>query len=117
MATEQHQRYCQMMEPLTAGGEIQHQAEVGRQAGTDGDHPDWSPASPGQVANTTMDFASGLDQTNPWGGECPADQALDLGPAGHVTLPFSTWCSSFQLIGKLVLAVAVLGAAFIVFKS
>ena len=116
IAQDQHQRNCEFFEPATAGGDLATQAATGAQAVADGDHPSWSPSTAANVASSTIDFASQIDQTNPFGSSCPVDQVLALGaPFGSVTLPFSTWCPSLQLIGQVVLGVCLLAAAFIVF--
>jgi hypothetical protein len=115
MAKEQHQRYCQLMEPQTAGGDLQAQFVRGHQAAQDGDHPSWSPSTPGQESSSTLDFAGGIHQDKQWGSTCPADKVLTLAVVGPVTIPFSQLCSSLQMLGKLLIAVTFLGCAFIVF--
>ena len=115
IAMEQHQRDCMLFQPETQGGDLGDEAARGAQAKADGDVPSWSPANPANVSSTTMDFDSQIDQTNPFDSSCPADQVLALGaPFGSVTLPFSSWCPSLQLIGQLVLGVCLFAAAFIV---
>lgn len=116
IAQDQHQRNCELFEPSTQGGDLADEAARGAQAKADGDNPSWSPANAANVASTAIDFSTQIDQTNPFDSSCPVDQVLALGGQfGSVTLPFSTWCGSLQLIGKLVLGVCLLAAAFITF--
>ena len=117
MAQDQHTRFCQLMEPATAGGDLSTQSSKGQQAFSDGDHPSWSPSTPGNETSVTVDLSSQLDATNPFGGSCPSDQAFSLGNGQSVTIAFSQFCTSFVLVGNLILAVAYLAAAFIVFKT
>jgi len=61
-------------------------------------------------------LSSQLDQTNPYSSSCIADQSFQV--AGQtVTLAWSNFCSALQMVGKAVLAFALLGAVFIVFKG
>lgn len=117
IAQDQHQRNCQLFEPSTTGGDGAVQAQRGAQAVADGDHPSWSPSTPGNESSTTIDFSSQIDATNPFGSSCPADQVLPLVGAASVTIPFSSFCGSLQLAGALILGVAWLAAAGIVFKN
>jgi hypothetical protein len=82
----------------------------------DGDTPSWSPANPVNQSTSVIDFGGQLDQTNPYGETCPADQTFAV-MGQTLTLSWSTMCGALALVGKAVLAFAFMGAAFIVFKS
>lgn len=71
-----------------------------------GDHPANSPA--------TSAFSANLDQTNPYGSECPADMPLDV-MGQSFSIPLSHACGSFRFMGQIVVAFSLFAAAFIVF--
>jgi len=71
----------------------------------------------GSVDAKSISFSSVIDQSNSiGGGSCPSDTVIPV--AGHsFTIPFSKLCGSLQLLGNLVVAFAMLAAAFIVFRN
>lgn len=62
---------------------------------------------------TDIDVGS-LNQTNPWGSGCPADRTLTTFMGEPIVVPLSSACSSFQLMGNLLVGLAMLAGAFIV---
>ena len=117
IAQEQHARACQFFDPASQGGQVATDAQTLATARTDGDVPSWSPAHPSNAVVTQGDFATQIDQTNPYGGTCPADKVISLDSGSSVTIPLSNWCGPMQMLGRLVVAVSLLAAAFIVFKG
>lgn len=61
-----------------------------------------------------LDVSSALSSTGFLSGTCPADIPMDLGDWGTITIPLSTYCWVFELIGVAVMACAWIGAAKIV---
>ncbi|MDP9123067.1 MAG: hypothetical protein M3N82_00430, partial [Pseudomonadota bacterium] len=117
IAKEQHIRACQVFEPLTAGGEIQTDAQRGEQARADGLHPPGSPTDPAQASETVMNWQTQIDETNPFASECPGDYPLGSFAGKVLALPLSSYCSQFQLIGKFVLAITTVACLAIIFKG
>ena len=71
-----------------------------------GDHPGNSPEQNAFTAN--------IDQSNPFGSECPADIPLDV-MGQSVSIPLSHACDSLKFMGQVAVAFAMCAAAFIVF--
>lgn len=83
---------------------------AGQAAMSGGDRPGDHPGnSPEQSA-----FSANIDQSNPFGSECPADIPLDV-MGQTVAIPLSHACDSLKFMGQVAVAFAMLGAAFIVF--
>lgn len=55
-----------------------------------------------------------LNQSNPWGSSCPADRTLTTFMGEAIVVPLSSACSSFQMMGNLLVGLAMLAGAFIV---
>jgi hypothetical protein len=77
-------------------------------AGEESEHP--------YKSKTSTDIGS-FDKANPWSASCPADVAI----GGHgivqgFSIPLSSYCSVFQMIGNLMVAVTALGAAVFVVR-
>lgn len=65
--------------------------------------------------NSVTDVDVGmLNQTNPWGAGCPADKVLTTFMGNTITVPLSSACSSFQMMGNVLVGLALLSGAFIV---
>lgn len=71
-----------------------------------GDHPGNTPEQNAFTAN--------IDQSNPFGSECPADIPLDV-MGQSVSIPLSHACDSLKFMGQVAVAFAMCAAAFIVF--
>jgi hypothetical protein len=71
-----------------------------------GDHPGNTPEQNAFTAN--------IDQSNPFGSECPADIPLDV-MGQTVSIPLSHACDSLKFMGQVAVAFAMCAAAFIVF--
>jgi hypothetical protein len=71
-----------------------------------GDHPGNTPEQNAFTAN--------IDQTNPFGSECPADISLDV-MGQSVAIPLTHACDSLKFMGQIAVAFAMCAAAFIVF--
>lgn len=71
----------------------------------------------GMNTSQVFDLASRLDSTSLFGtpGACPSDTVLSLG-IGSVTLPFASMCPQLNLVGVVMMGLAYLIAAFIVFR-
>lgn len=83
---------------------------AGNAAMSGGDRPGDHPGnSPDQSA-----FAANIDQSNPFGSECPADIPLDV-MGQTVAIPLSHACDSLKFMGQVAVAFAMCAAAFIVF--
>jgi hypothetical protein len=117
IAKEQHMRNCSFYDPASQGGDAANDVSRLQTARGDGDVPSWSPAAAANQSSTQLDFASGISQDHPWSTGCVSDQSLTLAGLGTVVMPWSTFCSSWQLIGKLVIAVTFLACLGIVFKQ
>lgn len=111
IAKEQHERSCSFFEPTG-----RDEGDKFTQAKSDGDMPSWSPANPANQASTSFDLSQKLDQSNPLGNACLQDESMTL-VGVPVTLPWSQFCSSMQLAGRLIVAASLLIAGFIVFKT
>jgi len=72
------------------------------------DHPGNNP--------TSSVFSANLDQSNPYSSECPADIPLDV-MGQSFSIPLTHACGSFQFMGKVVVAFALVAAAYIVFGA
>lgn len=116
IAKEQHVRNCAFFDPASVNPDAQAHVDRFSQARQDGDVPSWSPAASGAAGSTSIDFASGLSMESSWSATCPADQTLFGSGATAVVVPWSKFCDSWVLIGRLVLAVTFIGCCFIVFK-
>jgi hypothetical protein len=118
IAKEQHERNCAFYDPASQPGPMGDDAGRFTNARSDGDSPAWSPTNVANVDSATIDFASGLSTQKHFGSSCVADQVVVLLHLGRaVVIPWSSWCSQMQLIGKLVLAVSALLCVGIVFKQ
>lgn len=71
-----------------------------------GDHPGNTPEQNAFTAN--------IDQSNPFGSECPSDISLDV-MGQSVSIPLSHACDSLKFMGQVAVAFAMCAAAFIVF--
>ncbi len=91
-----------------------HWSDVGNTAINAGVHPPDHPYSTADTAS--LDFASGLNQTEYFGGGCVADMTVPLGMSS-VTIPFSRICSSLAMLGNVMVGLCALAACFIVFRS
>lgn len=58
-----------------------------------------------------------LNTTNPWGASCLADTEVAQFEGHSITIPFSKYCSVFELMGRIAVAVTLLGAGLYVFKD
>ncbi|MDP3887125.1 virulence factor TspB C-terminal domain-related protein [Hydrogenophaga sp.] len=55
-----------------------------------------------------------LNQANPWGAGCPADRVLTTFMGKAIVVPLSSACSTFQIMGNVLVGFALLAGAFIV---
>lgn len=110
MAKEQHKRNCEVYETPNQWSQL---AEAAAVAGLD--RPDGHPLK--DQPETPLSFSSGINQTDALGGGgCPSNVSVTVSTM-TVVIPWSNFCSQLQLIGNLSVAVAMLAAAFIVFKN
>lgn len=58
-----------------------------------------------------------FDQSNPWGATCLADTQVAEFEGKAITIPFSKYCSVFELMGRIAVAVTLLVAGLFVFKD
>lgn len=58
-----------------------------------------------------------LDQSNPWNSTCLADKEVAEFEGHKITIPFSKYCSIFELMGSISVAVTLLVAALYIFRD
>lgn len=63
------------------------------------------------VTTETIDIAGQIEQTAFLGGSCVSDQTISLGHYGSFTIPFSSLCGTFNILGNILVALAFIGAA------
>lgn len=71
-----------------------------------------NPALPSNAE--TVDMVGRIDSSNPIGGSCPQDRVFTVWRDATVTLPFSQLCQYLDLMGRVVVAFAFVGAARII---
>ena len=102
MAREQARRNCELMDtPTTLSG-------IGTTATTAGNLPSDHPRAAGNITSS----AFSIDQTDSLTGTCPGDMTV----AGKV-IPLSQMCGPLAMLGNVMVALAALACAFIVFRS
>lgn len=106
LAKEVHVRNCQWFKEVDP-----KLINAGNAAVSAGSRPSDHPANSANEAS--MDFASGIDQTDRLAAGCPAD--VVIGRVG--VIPLASHCAELQMLGNLAVAVCLLAAAFIVFKE
>lgn len=72
------------------------------------------PTAPGQVQ--TINLATAIDTSNALASGCIGDKVIAF-PHFSVTLPFATICPYLEMMGRIVLAFALLMAARITFSG
>lgn len=60
---------------------------------------------------STLNVSGQISQQTFLGGSCVTDLAIDLGSHGTFNIPFSQLCSTFEIMGNILVAIAMLGAA------
>lgn len=63
------------------------------------------------VTSETVNIAGQIEQTAFLGAGCVSDQTVSLGQYGSFTIPFSSLCSTFNILGNILVALAFIGAA------
>lgn len=58
-----------------------------------------------------------FDQSNPWGATCLADTQVAEFEGKSITIPFSKYCSVFELMGRIAVAATLLAAGLFVFRD
>ena len=118
IAKDQHERNCAFFEPGAAPGASKDASDRFNQAVQDGDTPSWSPAASGAQSSAPLDMTTDISTTKHWGGGCVEDQVVVLTVLHRaVVIPWSSWCTQMQMIGKLLIAVTTLVCVGIVFKN
>ena len=84
--------------------------QAGNTALSGGDRP---AGHPGNNPSSSL-FTANLDQTNPYGSTCPADIPLNV-MGNVVSIPLSSACDTFRLMGQVAVAFTLLAAAFVIF--
>jgi hypothetical protein len=107
IAREQHIKNCILFTTETT------LSQLGNTSANNQATPEGHPRAPGNITSTSLSFASVIDQSDAIGGGCPAD--VPIGSIG--VIPFSQLCGDLQMLGALLVGLAMLAAAFIVFRS
>ncbi|MEK6668179.1 MAG: virulence factor TspB C-terminal domain-related protein [Pseudomonadota bacterium] len=84
--------------------------QAGNTALSGGDRP---AGHPGNNPSSSL-FTANLDQTNPYGSTCPGDIPLNV-MGNVVSIPLSSACDTFRLMGQVAVAFTLLAAAFVIF--
>jgi hypothetical protein len=58
-----------------------------------------------------------FDQSNPWASSCPGDYTISLVGVSSITVPLSSACSIFQMLGSLLVGLTLLGSAMFVIRG
>jgi hypothetical protein len=66
---------------------------------------------------TTIDFSTGFNKTNPYSSGCPGDHVIQLGGnLGQMTIPLSSYCGIFEMMGSILVAFTSLACALWVIR-
>lgn len=111
LAQEVIKRNCQWYDDE---GKTKRQQDTGNAAMAAGNQPDWHPAKHAEETS----LAGSISQVDLLGGgSCPSDQVVN-GPFGQtLVVPFSRICDPASILGNALVGVAMLIAAFIMFRN
>lgn len=103
MAQEQHKRNCTMFDTQTTLSQLGDQVAAGND-------PQKS-TFPNESANVqVVNLGTQIDTSNPLVASCLSDKVIAF-PHFSVTLPFSTICPYLEMMGRIVIAFALMMAA------
>jgi len=115
MAQEQKRRMCELMDTQTP------LSQKGLNATTAGDQPGDHPGAPANRGSGVIDFGSSIDQSNPWGDGCLADQTIPINVLGvnqSVVIPWgSTLCEPMVWMGRIAVALTMILCARLLIRS
>jgi hypothetical protein len=112
IAKKQHESSCDFKKQFEGTGTFF--SDKGTEAANGQDKPEGHPGA--NLEASTFSLSNLLDQSDGLGGGCPSDSVVSVGGA-TVVIPWSQTCGALQAVGALAVAVSLLAAAMIVFRS
>jgi hypothetical protein len=108
IAQEQHKRNCEFFPQDTT------MSSVGQSAANGQDTPSGHPGAAGQ--GVTVNAASQVNMTNPFGGTCPGDVSINVLGVSQ-SIPLGSACTGLTFMGLAAVAFTLLVAARIIFEG